>query len=128
MSRKSLTENRNYFYKFTDNMLKIITSIALKPAACPAAEFRRVPLISPFGNLKTATTREDAGELLTITLTATLRSDDAFLHEPVIVRVKWRGGSLVFGSKDIPALLTLTEEETLVATCKYQTSIEAAKG
>ena len=49
-------------------MLKIITSIALKPAACPAAEFRRVPLISPFGNLKTATTREDAGELLTITL------------------------------------------------------------
>ena len=51
-------------------MLKIITSIALKPAACPAAEFRRVPLISPFGNLKTATTREDAGELLTITLTA----------------------------------------------------------
>ena len=89
-------------------MLKIITSIALKPAACPAAEFRRVPLISPFGNLKTATTREDAGELLTITLTATLRSDDAFLHEPAIVRVKWRGGSLVFGSKDIPALLTLT--------------------
>lgn len=42
--------------------------------------------------------------------------------------VKWRGGSLVFGSKDIPALLTLTEEETLVATCKYQTSIEAVKG
>ena len=109
-------------------MLKIITSIALKPAACPAAELRRVPLISPFGNLKTATTREDAGELLTITLTATLRSDDAFLHEPAIVRVKWRGGSLVFGSKDIPALLTLTEEETLVATCKYQTSIEAVKG
>ena len=102
-------------------MLKIITSIALKPAACPAAEFRRVPLISPFGNLKTATTREDAGELLTITLTATLRSDDAFLHEPAIVRVKWRGGSH-------PALLTLTEEETLVATCKYQTSIEAVKG
>ena len=63
-----------------------------------------------------------------ITLTATLRSDDAFLHEPAIVRVKWRGGSLVFGSKDIPALLTLTEEETLVATCKYQTSIEAVKG
>ena len=92
-------------------MLKIITSIALKPAAYPAAEFRRVPLISPFGNLKTATTR-----------------DDAFLHEPAIVRVKWRGGSLVFGSKDIPALLTLTEEETLVATCKYQTSIEAVKG
>lgn len=38
------------------------------------------------------------------------------------------GGSLVFGSKDIPALLTLTEEETLVATCKYQTSIDAVKG
>ena len=50
------------------------------------------------------------------------------LHEPAIVRVKWRGGSLVFGSKDIPALLTLTEEETLVATCKYQTSIDAVKG
>lgn len=109
-------------------MLKIITSIALKPAAYPAAEFRRVPLISPFGNLKTATTREDAGELLTITLTATLRSDDAFLHEPAIVRVKWRGGSLVFGSKDIPALLTLTEEETFVATLQIPDINRCGKG
>ena len=108
-------------------MLKIITSIALKPAACPAAEFRRVPLVSPFGKLKIATTREDAGELLTITLTATLRSDDAFLHEPAIARVKWHSGSLTFGSKDIPALLTLTEEETLVATCKDQTTSEAVR-
>lgn len=108
-------------------MLKIITSIALKPASDPTAEFRRVPLVSPFGKIKTATSREDAGELLTITLTATIRSDDAFLHEPSIVRVKWRGGSLVFGNDDIPALLTLAEEETLVATCKYQTSAGAAK-
>ena len=37
-------------------------------------------------------------------------------------------GAAAPGSKDIPALLTLTEEETLVATCKYQTSIEAVKG
>ena len=85
-------------------------------------------MISPFGNLKTATTREAAAELQTITLTATHRSDAANQQEPAIVRVKWRGGSLVFGSKDIPAMLTLTEEETLVATCIYHSSIEAFKG
>lgn len=103
-------------------MIKIIRSVELKQANDEMSEFRKLPMIPPFGKLKVVTSREDAGELSTITLTATLRSDASFIHEPSIVRITWKGGSCVLGSPDIPAMFTLTEEDIIVATCSYQSS------
>lgn len=103
-------------------MIKAIHFIALKPAHSESDVFRNLPMIHPFGEIKIVTSQEAAGELSTITLTVTLRSDADFIHTPSIVRVFWRGGSCSFGSPDVPALFTITEEETIVATCKYQSA------
>lgn len=104
-------------------MIKLISSIELKPIGYEDAVFKKLPMIHPFGKIKTETSWDDAGELSTITLTATLLFDVEFVHEPSIVRVLWKGGFCIFGSLDTPAIFTITNEDTVVATCKHMRSI-----
>lgn len=100
-------------------MLKIITKIELMSTLNQEEVFRRIPLVHPFGKLKTTTSREDAGELTTVNLTATVSRDDNFLHEPSIVRVTWSGGTATFGSRDYPVLFTITDDEKVELAVKY---------
>ncbi len=101
-------------------MIRIVKQIFVR-SLDTEGEWQLLPLVPTTATLDIEHTPEDAGDLTSYQLEATLRfCPDTARHNLCVKVVFDDNSSATFGTEDLPVKLEITQAETTVIECDYE--------